>query len=187
MEKPALWVTARRVSPSVLSLGGLLFTIISAYTYSLIRVIEPAFLYASLFLLIAGLLDALDGAVARASGKVTTFGSYLDSVLDRVEDSLIILVIVLVELTSTLVGLAYMVGALLVSYSRAKGESLGVRMEGVGIAERGERILVTIFATVLYRNIPNVFDYAFAVLALLSYLTVIQRMSKAYTTLRVRP
>lgn len=186
MEKPAIWITARRVSPSALSFGGLLFTVIAAYTYSLLRSFEPAFLYASLFLAIAGLFDALDGAVARASSKVTSFGSYLDSVLDRVEDSLIILVIVLFELTSTLLGLAYLVGALLVSYSRAKGESLGVRMEGIGIAERGERMIVTILATVLYRSIPNVFDYAFAALAVLSYLTVIQRMVKAHTVLTVR-
>lgn len=187
IERPVGWMTAKGVSPSLLSLVGLLFTVISAYTYSLIRSFEPAFLYASIFLAVAGLFDAFDGAVARASNRVSIFGSYIDSVLDRVEDSLIILVIVLMELTSTLLGLAYLVGALLVSYSRAKAEALGVKMEGIGVAERGERIILTVLATLLYRSIPNVFDYAFAVLAVLSYLTVIQRMIRTYAALRVIP
>ncbi|MHC1586360.1 MAG: CDP-alcohol phosphatidyltransferase family protein [Candidatus Hecatellaceae archaeon] len=128
---------------------GLILAFISALTFFLGARNLPLTVGASALLLASGFFDAVDGAIARISGGGTKLGSLLDSVLDRYGDGLVISAITLGYLDSVLLGLpmafwglAALFGSLLVSYVRAKGESLGVKTAGVGLAERPERILL---------------------------------------------
>src|SRR5438477_9624850 len=98
---------------------------------------------ASLLLIVAGLCDLLDGALARASGQVTAFGAFLDSVIDRYSDLVVLLgIVVLFSRVSNMRGavaaMAALVGSLMVSYTKARAESIGVECN-VGFMERPER------------------------------------------------
>ncbi|MCI2414433.1 MAG: CDP-alcohol phosphatidyltransferase family protein [Candidatus Aramenus sp.] len=131
-------------------------------------------LYGVVLLALSSLADALDGEIARLSGKAGPFGSFLDSSLDRIEDAVFISSFVLLGFQPVLVSL--LVGlSLSISYLRAKAESLGVRAEGKGIIERGERL---IFVAVILLVSPLSFEVAsvlFYALFVLSAVTVVQR------------
>ena len=124
---------------------------------------------------LAGLLDGLDGSLARASGRQTRFGAFWDSTLDRVSESLIFLglLIYFVGQGSSLgVVLVYvsLVGSLLVSYVRARAEGLGINCRA-GFMTRFERVTVVIVGL-----LSGQLTLALAVLAVLSVFTVLQRM-----------
>lgn len=102
----------------------------------------------ALCLALAGALDILDGAVARISGQVSPFGAFLDSVLDRYSDLLVLTGIVILfarlgQLDDAGGALLALIGTVMVSYTRARAESVGVDCR-VGVMERGERMLVLI-------------------------------------------
>ena len=138
---------------------------------------------AGVIYLVAGPLDALDGALARGSGRVTRFGAALDSILDRYAEG------------ALLAGLAYwlasngrtvelmlvfatLVGSLLVSYVRARAEGLGLELK-VGLLTRVERyvlMLLTLFSGQLLVGL--------AIMAGLSNFTVLQRMVEVYRLTR---
>jgi archaetidylinositol phosphate synthase len=126
-------------------------------------------------IILSGILDALDGAVARNCGKTSLLGSFLDSTVDRVNDFIIIASLLAVGFDEFIV-LALMSAAFLTSYVRAKAESLGLRMEGVGIVERAERILLVTLVLITSswdRFTASIILYALLVLSL---LTVVQRI-----------
>ncbi len=124
---------------------------------------------------IAGFFDALDGSVARIQGRVTVFGNFFDSVLDRYSDSVIYLGILAYFLRS---GNAYyvilvtvaMIGSLAVSYVRAKAESLDLECE-IGLMPRTNRIVLLGAAFC----IGQVF-WGLLIVAALTHLTVLQRI-----------
>ena len=102
-----------------------------------------------LLLLASGFCDALDGTLARLYQQTTTFGGFLDSLLDRYADATILSGIILGELCNLFWGLTALTGSLLVSYTRARAEAAGVKMETVGIAERAERLVILATASFL--------------------------------------
>jgi len=130
-------------------------------------------------LLVFAPLDALDGAVARATGKVSVFGAFLDSTLDRLADAALILGLAWhmasqgaqLEVALLLAGL---VAALMVSYTRARAESLGIPCK-VGIVTRMERILLIGVLSAL--GLVSVLAWALAVLSL---VTLGQRVAQVY-------
>lgn len=126
-------------------------------------------------LLLAGPLDALDGAVARATGGERPFGAFLDSTLDRLSDAALILGLAALQFRQGAVlemalFLAALVGAFMVSYTRARAESLGICCK-VGILTRLERILV--IAVLSLFKATTILAWA---LAVLSAVTVLQRV-----------
>jgi archaetidylinositol phosphate synthase len=130
-------------------------------------------------LLISGFLDALDGVLARLFGEVTVFGGFLDSLLDRYADAFVFLGIILGWLLTSpfwvFWGFTAMVGSLLVSYSRARAEAVGIKMESVGIAERAERIIILVVATLLNIVWADALRWSMLLLAVLTNFTVLQR------------
>ncbi|MGC9071336.1 MAG: archaetidylinositol phosphate synthase [Acidilobus sp.] len=124
---------------------------------------------------VSSLMDVLDGAVARALRRTTPFGSYLDSLTDRVSDAMFILALIILG-ANVYVSIIALTFSFLVSYSRSKGELLGVKMEGVGIAERGERsvllLIGSLFAAMRNLLIVNALMLFLWILAL---ITVVQR------------
>jgi CDP-diacylglycerol--glycerol-3-phosphate 3-phosphatidyltransferase len=172
------------LNPNSLTLFGLFINVAAAvlcgYGY---------FFYAGFVLFFAGAFDILDGAVARLSRRVTKFGAFFDSVIDRYSDLVILLGIMIYytnrhnTLYVALIGVA-MIGSVLISYTRARAESLMVECK-VGFLERPERIVLLIIGCLT--EVPWVQDNYFLhklpavlwVLAVLSHWTVAHRMYHA--------
>jgi len=164
------------LTPNQVSAIGVAFALLSALAYwkwnfrPLLPILAP------LLLLASGFCDALDGALARLYGKTTTFGGFLDSLLDRYADAIIFSGIILGKLCDLFWGLAALIGSLLVSYARARAEATGVKMETVGIAERAERLVILATASFLSIAWLEALSWGVIVLALLTNLTVLQRV-----------
>jgi len=168
------------LTPNQVSLLGVVSALFSAYLYWSSKFDVALLTVATLFLLISGFFDALDGVLARLYGEVTLFGGFLDSLLDRYADAFVFLGIIAGWLITDPVwmswGFAALVGSLLVSYSRARAEAAGVKMETVGIAERAERIIILAVASFLSLLWADALRWSVLLLAILTNLTVLQRV-----------
>jgi archaetidylinositol phosphate synthase len=163
------------LTPNQVSILGIAFAVLSAITYWQWKLNSLLLILAPLLMLASGLLDALDGALARLYGEATKFGGFFDSLLDRYADAIVICGIILGGLTEVSWGLAALVGSMLVSYARARAEAAGVKMESVGLAERAERLVLLALASFLSFVWLDALCWAVLVLAVLTNLTVIQR------------
>lgn len=184
------------VSPNVITMLGPLVAIAAAMTFVLHQILFAAFL-----MLLAGFVDALDGAVARASGRTTAFGGVLDSICDRYADAILLFGLVWGGWCTPFWGVVALVGSLLVSYARARAEAVGVSQLGIGIAERPERLIIIIAATGFqaftfmrfFPPAPILFgitlwtEYGVILVAALTHITVIQRTIFAYRALAKAP
>ncbi len=106
-------------------------------------------LLGGLLILVAGWFDIVDGAVARATGRTSKRGAFLDSNMDRVGEVAVYAGILAGGLANQFAVLAALSASLLVSYARAKGDALGISLSGVGIGERSERLLILAISSVL--------------------------------------
>ena len=181
-QRAQLWFTSEAkmlhnlgLNPNHVSILGITFAVLSAFTYSQWKFHSLLLILAPLLMLASGLLDALDGALARLYGEATNFGGFFDSLLDRYADAIIICGIILGGLTEVSWGLAALMGSLLVSYARAKAEAAGVKMESVGLAERAERLVLLALASFLSFVWLDALSWGVLVLAILTNLTVVQR------------
>ena len=134
-------LTAMRVRPDTLTHAGWTLAVVSAVIFGLGRV-----QIAGAVMLLAGLFDALDGAVARESNRMSDFGAFLDSTMDRLSESAIFVGILFFYASTghpygALISGIAMTFSLLTSYSRARAEGLGLRCE-VGLLERAGRVLI---------------------------------------------
>ena len=168
------------LTPNRVSLIGVLAALFSAYFYWNSSSNDAFLIAAALLLLASGFLDALDGVLARSYDQVTQFGGFLDSLLDRYADTLVLVGIIGGWLAADsppwlLAGLAALTGSLLVSYSRAKAEGAGVKMETVGLAERAERIIILVLASFLSLLWRDALRWSVVLLAVLTNFTVLQR------------
>lgn len=177
---PYLYNTSRLIQriglkPNALTLIGLSLNGLAAWALAVGEWLQGASL-----ILLAGFFDIMDGAVARNCGETSTFGSFLDSVLDRYSDlSLLIGLLIFyaqqkVILYQVLLGFSLM-GTALVPYARAKAE-LVMPQCNVGILERPERILLIFFGAAL----PQIMEIIIWILAILTNFTVVQRIFYAY-------
>jgi len=178
-----------KVSPDAVTVVGTVGTSAAAlYFYP-----RGQFLAGTLVIAVFVFSDSLDGTMARLAGRPSTWGAFLDSTLDRVADAAIFAGIALWfagkgdDPTMTAVTLAALVGALLVSYARARAESLGAD-GSTGIAERTERLGITLLAALLTGvfDLPWLLDLAMWAVAVLSWITVVQRIWSVRRQLLVR-
>lgn len=123
-------------------------------------------------LLSSGFFDMVDGQVARVTGKASQRGSYLDSVSDKIAESAIFVGIAVGGYAEPWLVVLAAALSLLVSYARAKSDALGIRMQGVGIGERAERLLV-----IAVVGMAGFMELALVVVAVISAVTLIQRMA----------
>lgn len=139
------------------------------------------FLAACIVFLIGSLMDALDGAVAKVTGRVSAFGGFLDSTLDRVSEGLVLGGIGLWfadrgdHLWAVAACFVAIACSYLTSYTRAKAEALGVQAKG-GLVSRVERVVLIGFGLLLQNWWANALEYTVYVLAVTAALTVIQRV-----------
>ena len=150
-----------------------------------VLVIFDHLIWAGILLLVAGLFDMLDGSLARLTQKVTPLGAFLDSTLDRVSEGMVLAGIAYFlaiqggrrgALDAALVVLA-LLGSILVSYTRARAEALGVECKS-GIMTRPERIILVAIGLFF-----NVLPYVIYILLALTAFTVIQRVVHTYREL----
>jgi len=164
------------LTPNHISALGIFFAAISGIIYWKWRLLQFSLITAPILLLISGFCDALDGVIARIYGEATTFGKFLDSMLDRYADAIILCGIILGGLCDPFWGFIALIGSLMVSYARAKAEALGVEMEAVGVAERAERLIILAAASFLSVVYLEALNLAVIVLGILTSLTVLQRV-----------
>ena len=163
-------LTLSRIHPNVLTFMGLVINIVAAVLFA-----RGKFLTAGLVVIGAGLFDMVDGRVARESNRVTRFGGFFDSVLDRYSD-LCLLIGLLVYYASidryfyVVLTAVVMMGSVMVSYTRARAENTIPKCK-VGFLERPERIVLILIGALFNRMAPVLW-----VIAVLSTVTVIHRM-----------
>src|SRR5437660_8252147 len=159
-----------RIHPNVLTFIGLVINVWAAFLFAAGR-----FRAAGLVVLGAGLFDMVDGRVARETNRVTKFGGFFDSVLDRYSD-LLLLMGLLVYYASInrffyiVLTAIVMTGSVMVSYTRARAECTIPKCK-VGFLERPERVVLIIIGALFDRMAPVLW-----VIAMLSNLTVVHRM-----------
>ncbi|MGH2693901.1 MAG: CDP-alcohol phosphatidyltransferase family protein [Actinomycetota bacterium] len=174
------------ISPNAVTIGGVL---IQAGAAALI--LDGRLLAAGLVATVAAFADAFDGAVAKTQGRTSKFGAVLDSTTDRLSDALFFVPLAWLYGVSpdiaardepwvAALALVTLVAAFLVSYVKARAESLGFECD-VGIAERAERLIIMILGLIF-----DLVPLALAVLASLSAVTLVQRLSHVSAQARAR-
>src|SRR2546427_4597541 len=134
---------------------------------------------AILVLLVGSFFDAVDGAMARKYASVSRFGGVLDSVLDRLGEIALYAGLAAGALISFWLALWAMSAGLMVSYVRARVAAEGVTLKGIGIAERPERLLILAFATLLWPLSRSFLLWGVLLVAVLSSITVLDRVNRA--------
>jgi archaetidylinositol phosphate synthase len=166
------WFSRVEASPMIWTTLGVAFSILSGVAYSTGG--YDGQLTGGILILIAGGLDIVDGAVARVMGRVSRRGAFLDSTLDRVAEVVIFLGILAGRLAPPSLVLTALSLSLLVSYTRAKGDALGIALSGVGIGERSERLLV-----LAVTSIAGYAGWGVIVVAFVAGYTFIERVYRA--------
>jgi len=171
-------------TPNTVSVAGIILSILAAISYALGKSEPLLLIVAVVLLLLSGFCDTLDGVLARTYEQATLFGGFFDSLLDRYADAVIYSAIMLGGLCDVSWGLAALTGSVLVSYSRARAEAAGIKMESVGIAERAERMLILAATTLAaFFWLPSL-NWGIVILAVLSNFTVLQRGLHVYHWLK---
>jgi CDP-diacylglycerol--glycerol-3-phosphate 3-phosphatidyltransferase len=168
-----------RVTPDALTWFGAGATLV----ISVVFLAQGDFLIGALLFGVFGLVDLLDGTMARMLGTSGAWGAFLDSTLDRVSDAAVICGICFYYANTDLpnsnlvvsAGVVALVMGLMTSYARAKAESLNAKCT-IGIAERAERNILIWISLMITSLVTDVMSYAFVILAVVSTITVIQRI-----------
>lgn len=167
------------LSPTFWSMIGFAFAILSSIFFGLTNFLNqqgiefPSQIFASILLLISGFFDIVDGSVARVMKKSTTKGAFLDSNFDKVSEALIFIGIAIGGLSNPILAMIALSTSILVSYLRAKAESLGIELKGVGIGERAERLLILSICGFI--PISDAIQWGVIIIILISGFSFLQR------------
>lgn len=168
-------------SPNFWTGLSLITSLLAAAIYGSASLLDHQYSYyfslgGGILLIIAGFFDLVDGSVARFTRKTSKRGSFLDSTYDKVSESVVYIGIAAGTLASPITSMITLALSLLVSYVRARAESLGVTLMGVGIGERAERLLL--LATIGMLPIDGSTQWAVIVVSIVAGFTLVQRISK---------
>jgi len=171
-------VFGERGNPNSFTFMGFLATLIAS-----IFILKEFWVAAGLMIILSGLFDLFDGVAARKSGKVTAFGGFLDSVLDRYSDLLLLLAFIIHYLRKGTPGLVILtffvsIGTVLIPYIRARAEAIQIPCN-IGLMERAERIIL-LSAGALF----NLMEPILWILAILTHFTVLDRIYYVWKKLR---
>ena len=177
LEKIGKGFASTGISPNGWSCIGLAFAFASAFIYG--WNIEFSLIIGGMLLLVAGFFDIVDGQVARVSQKITKSGGFLDSAFDKIAEIAIFLGILVGGFAEPYLVFLAITFSLLVSFTRSKAESLGVNLQGIGIGERAERLLV-----IAIIGIIGFMEYAVIIVIIIAGITFIQRIVVTVKALR---
>lgn len=167
------------LSPTFWSIVGFGFAILSSIFFGITYFLhgqEIQFhsqILASIMLLLSGFFDIVDGSVARIMKKTTPKGAFLDSNFDKISEALIFIGIAIGGLSNPILAMIALSSSILVSYVRARSESLGIELKGVGIGERAERLLILAICGLI--PIPDSIQWGVIIIILISGFSFIQR------------
>ncbi|HEU4468321.1 MAG TPA: CDP-alcohol phosphatidyltransferase family protein [Nitrososphaeraceae archaeon] len=168
------------LSPTFWSMIGFAFAILSSILFGLTNFLNqqglefPWQVIASIMLLISGFFDIVDGSVARVMKKTTTRGAFLDSNFDKVSEALIFIAIAIGGLSNPILAMIALSTSILVSYLRARAESLGIELKGIGVGERAERLLILAICGLI--PISGSIQWGIIIIILISAFSFIQRL-----------
>lgn len=162
------------LNPTYFTLLGLCLNLLAAAAF-----VYGWWVAAGVLVLSAGFCDMLDGAVARTFNKVTRFGGFLDSVIDRYSDLVLLIGLIIYyagkqNMQLLVLTAVVSIGTILVPYTRARAENIIPRCD-VGIMERAERIIL-LAAGGIFQNLLNAMPVVLWVLAIFTHLTVFHRI-----------
>jgi len=170
-----------RLTPNAISLTGFVLNVAAA-----VLIVERLFFLAGIAFIVGSVMDTLDGRYSRMSGKGTAFGAFLDSTLDRMEEGIVLIAVGAYFASrhnevAAAATVAAVLGSLMVSYTRARAEALGVAgMAKVGLANRAVRVVILSAGLVFAKGASlghfELLAPAVYVLAGLTAFTVIQRI-----------
>ena len=179
-----------RLTPNAISLTGLALNVVAA-----VLVWQRLFFVGGLAFVIGSIMDTLDGRYSRMSGKGTPFGAFLDSTLDRVEEGIVLTAVAATFAAEANAGataavVVAVLASLMVSYTRARAEALGVACK-VGLATRPVRVVILSVGLIFARG-ASLGDFSLLapsvyVLAALSVVTVAQRVWHVRRELATQP
>ena len=165
------------LSPNAITLIGLIITLLASYFYA-----RGSFRIAGLILLLAGLCDAIDGEVARKANKVSKFGAFLDSTIDRFEEFFVFggilfyYSMVRQDILLSIVVYLILLGSIMTSYIRARAEGIGFSPTSGPMDRPGRYVYIVLFSIIAGSGV--LFSVAMGVLLFLVYLTVVNRFKE---------
>lgn len=167
------------INPNIVTVISPFIALLAAYGFA-----NHLLLLGCVAILLSGLLDVVDGAVARYHDRTSKFGAFLDSTMDRFADAIIYIGIIYGGYCDWFIGALAIHSAITVSYVRARAESQGVDCS-VGIAERAVRMIILMVGALIgYFTRPIYFTYVIIILVILSYITVGQRIYHVWKALK---
>jgi len=203
IDGPVDFLIRHNINPNLLSYIGFLCSLLAAFFIAIGATHFPVWLaWPAPFLIFwSGVFDVFDGEVARRTGEETQAGAFLDSNLDRLSDAALILGMIYGNLIDFLLGFIILFLIIMISYTRSRAENEGVDMKGVGIMERAERLVYTMFilsfenwiyflSIIFIKNLVLLFlaEYFFLFFILvftgLLFLTLVQRVVFTFKDLR---
>jgi phosphatidylglycerophosphate synthase len=169
------------LSPNQWTLLSLLPVLLAFYF-----LVQAEFLGAALLFIVAGFIDMIDGSVARVTGQVTKLGGYLDTVVDRYVEFIIVIGILFSGIPDFLIPagawiLLYLFGSLMTTYAKAAAVEKGLVRSEIrgGLLERAERLLLIFIGLLLAIASPIYLTYVIVLLAVLTNISSLQRIIKA--------
>lgn len=157
------------ISPNVWTAVGLVFAFISSLVYGIS--LEFSLILGGILILISGFFDIVDGQVARYANKISKSGGFLDSIFDKIAEVAIFFGILLGGYADPYLVILAISLSLLVSYTRAKADTLGIKLQGIGIGERAERLLVIAIVGMI-----GFMEYAVIIVIIIAAITLVQRI-----------
>ena len=170
------------VSANVWTGVGLAVSVLAAFVYSWNGFLNLSWtpwnlaaVVGGIILLLSGFFDIVDGSVARVTRQISKKGSFLDSVFDKISEVAIFGGIAYGQLADSFWCLVALGMSLLVSYTRARAESLGGKLMGVGIGERAERLLI--LAIIGMVPVKEAMQWAMIIVSIVAGITLAQRVA----------
>ena len=157
------------ISPNIWTVIGLIFAFVSSIVYGIS--FEYSLILGGIILLISGFFDIVDGQVARYTNKITKSGGFLDSVFDKIAEVSIFFGILIGGYAEPYLVFLAITLSLLVSYTRAIADTAKIKLQGVGIGERAERLLVIAIIGMI-----GFMEIAIIIVIIIAAITLIQRL-----------
>ena len=157
------------ISPNVWTVVGLVFAFVASLIYGIN--VEYSLILGGIILLISGFFDIVDGQVARYTNKISKTGGFLDSVFDKIAEVAIFFGILIGGYADPYLVFLAITLSLLVSYVRAKADAAQIKLQGIGIGERAERLLVIAIVGII-----GFMEIAVIIVVIIASITLIQRL-----------
>jgi archaetidylinositol phosphate synthase len=178
IDKLALRLASKGVSAYNCTFFGFFLSIAAGIAYAMAMPslgfsVPSASIVAGVLILVAGLCDILDGAIARATNQTSRTGAFIDSLLDRISEVVIFVGISIGNLSSPVLCVVSLGLSLVVSYSRARAEALGIQLKGIGIGERAERMII--LAVIGMLPIIGAVQWGVIIVSIVAAVTIVHR------------